>query len=72
MTYAIPLKDHPSNLDPTACIIQARVGREFYDGRAIFRVIGGYVVCVGADMALEDLFPTEASAIDAQNAYLET
>jgi len=66
MIFAIPIKNHPSNLDPTARLVSGP--REEY---SIFSVRGGFVACVGANMALEGLFPSEAAARTAIIDYVK-
>jgi len=63
---AIQISDHPSNLDPTARLVSTP--REEH---SIFSVRGGFIACVGAAMALEGLFKTEAAARAAIRAYCE-
>lgn len=62
MRYAIPIKDHPVNLDPAAKMTK-QIG-------AIYRVHNGFIACVGDDMRFEGHFATERDAEEAQREYL--
>lgn len=68
MYKTVAIVDHPCNLDRTARLIQNRVHLKWVN-KEIYRVRGGYLICVGLNLALRDLAASEADAIDAQNAY---
>ena len=58
----IPLNDHPSNLDQTACLVAEDRGGAW----TVYRVKGGYCL-VSKGSAVSDLFTTERDAIAVAN-----
>jgi hypothetical protein len=68
MTQTIAVVDHPCNLDRTASLITARIDMRWVN-KEIYRVRGGYLVCVGLNQALCNLAHTEQAAIAAQDDY---
>lgn len=68
MTETTTIVDHPCNLDRTASLIQQRIDLKWVN-REIYRVRGGYLVCVGLNLALRELAPSAAEAIAAQDAF---
>ena len=57
------LRDHPSNLDPTAALVSGPT--EF---PAVFRVRGGFLATLDEGRAFLDLFPSHDAARAAQRA----
>lgn len=68
MTKTIAIVDHPCNLDRTASLIVDRIDLRWVN-KEIYRVRGGYLVCVGLNLALRELASSEAEAKAAQDAY---
>ncbi len=68
MPETIAIVDHPCNLDRTASLIANRVDLKWVN-KEIYRVRGGYLVCVGLNLALRDLAATENEAIRMQDSY---
>lgn len=68
MTETTTIVDHPCNLNPTASLITKRIGMRWVN-KEIYRVQGGYLVCVGLNLALRELALSEAEAIRIQEAY---
>ncbi len=68
MTETIAIVDHPCNLDRTASLIANRIDLKWVN-KEIYRVRGGYLVCVGLNLALRDLAASENEAVAMQDAY---
>lgn len=65
MRQLIAIKDHPSNIDPSARIVaEDRLGRW-----SIYSVNGGFVLIV-SHKAVEGLFATERDAHEAREMLL--
>jgi hypothetical protein len=58
----IAIVDHPCNLDRTATLIKQRIDLKWVN-KEIYRVRGGYLVCVGLNLSLRDLAASEAEAV---------
>lgn len=62
MTNLIPTRNHPHNLDPTACVVS--IDHETHS--FVARVRAGFVAIVGGTgCALADTYSTKAGAINA-------
>lgn len=61
MAKLIPTAKHPSNLDPTAELLNGRSREDF----SIFKVRGGFMAITRGGLAFVDLFPTEDAARQA-------
>ncbi len=68
MTTVIKIVDHPCCLDRSASLIHERIDLKWVN-KEIYRVHGGYLVCVGFNLCLSELSPTKEAAITAQEAY---
>lgn len=64
----VAIVDHPCNLDRSASLIVNRIDLKWVN-KEIYRVRGGYLVCVGLNCALRDLASSEQEAIRIQDAY---
>ncbi len=64
----VAIVDHPCNLDRTASLITQRIDLKWV-GKEIYRVRGGYLVCVGRCLALRGLAESVSEAIAMQEAY---
>jgi hypothetical protein len=67
----IAIVDHPCNLDRPATLIKQRIDLKWVN-KEIYRVRGGYLVCVGLNLCLRDLAASAAEAVAMQGAYFCT